>query len=103
MAEYLDREEVLNCFHDWIDKHGDVHTADEMSEFRAIEALEPADVAPVIHGTWMRYGYDGSPNEKDTVYWQCDQCLTTQMGRRETAMKYCPNCGARMDGENETD
>lgn len=48
-------------------------------------------------GKWLRYGYDGSPNDKDTVYWQCDQCLSTQMGRRETPMNYCPNCGAKME------
>lgn len=47
-------------------------------------------------GKWLRYGEDGNPNEKDTVYWQCDQCLTTQIGRRETPMHFCPNCGAQM-------
>ena len=37
--EYLEKDAVLACFHDWIDKNGEVHTADEMPEYRTIEAL----------------------------------------------------------------
>lgn len=39
MSEYLNRDDVLNCFHAWIDKHGDAHEPDEMEEYRNIEAL----------------------------------------------------------------
>ena len=42
MSDLIDRQEVLSCFHDWIDKYGDVHTADEMPEYKAIEALPSA-------------------------------------------------------------
>lgn len=39
MKDLIDREKALDCFHDWVDKYGDVHTADEMTEYQAIEAL----------------------------------------------------------------
>lgn len=39
MSEYINRDDVLDCFHDWIDKHGDAHEPDEMEEYRDIEAL----------------------------------------------------------------
>ena len=39
MQDLISREAALNCFHDWIDRRGDVHTPDEMSEYRAIGAL----------------------------------------------------------------
>ena len=39
MADLIDRAAALNCFHSWVDKHGDVHTPDEMPEYRAIEEL----------------------------------------------------------------
>ena len=39
MKELLERDAVLNCFHDWIDKRGDVYAADDMQEYRDIEAL----------------------------------------------------------------
>lgn len=39
MKDLIDREKALDCFHDWVDKYGDVHTADEMTKYQAIEAL----------------------------------------------------------------
>ena len=46
MADYISREAALSCFHDWIDQRGDVHEADEIPEYQAIEALPAADVVP---------------------------------------------------------
>lgn len=37
--DLISREAALACFHDWIDKNGDLHTPDEMAEYRAIEGL----------------------------------------------------------------
>lgn len=42
MMDLIEREAALACFHDWIDHRGDVHTPDEMAEYRAIEALPAA-------------------------------------------------------------
>lgn len=42
MKDLIDREAALNCYHDWVDQYGDVHTPDEMPEYQAIEAL-PSD------------------------------------------------------------
>ena len=42
MSDLIDREAALNCFHCWADKYGDVHTPDEMPEYRAIEDLPSA-------------------------------------------------------------
>lgn len=42
--ECIYRETALAVFHDWIDKHGDVHTVDEIPEYEAIENLPAADV-----------------------------------------------------------
>lgn len=41
-CDCISRQAALDCFHDWIDRHGDVHAADEMPEYQAIEALPPA-------------------------------------------------------------
>ena len=38
-GDLIRRSEALECFHDWVDKYGDVHTPDEMAEYRAIEEL----------------------------------------------------------------
>ena len=39
MNDLIRRSDALGCFHDWVDKYGDVHTPDEMAEYRAIEEL----------------------------------------------------------------
>ena len=40
--DLIRRADALSCFHDWIDAHGDVHTADEMPEYQRIEQLPDA-------------------------------------------------------------
>lgn len=37
--ELIERQAALDCFHDWIDSRGDEHTADEIPEYSAIEAI----------------------------------------------------------------
>jgi len=52
-------------------------------------------------GEWLRYGEDGYPNNEDTVFWQCDQCLEQYTGRAKKIPNFCPNCGAKMRGEQD--
>ena len=63
----ISRQAALDCFHDWADKRGDVHAADEMPEYRAIEALPPAgsgwekDLIQQFHDyqvEWLTNHYD---------------------------------------------
>lgn len=54
-------------------------------------------VAPVRHGRWI-YGED--------IDIQCSVCgadALTKGDYRQTRSNYCPNCGARMDGEESND
>lgn len=46
--DLIRRSDALNCFHDWVDRYGDVHTPDEMVEYRAIEELP--SVEPTLYG-----------------------------------------------------
>lgn len=55
----------------------------------AIEHIPAADVAPVVHGRWKCHKY--------IEEYQCEIC--GHFVRFGTVKNYCPNCGAKMDGE----
>lgn len=107
MDEYISREAALACFHDWIDKHGDVHTADEMPEYRALEALPAAmdeyiEIPDKAQGHWIPImgPYLGQADDLRQIcqeiyapWFKCSIC-----GEESYDYNYCPNCGAKMDG-----
>lgn len=57
-----------------------------------IEDAPAADVTPVVHGEWLLrhegYGH----------YWECSVCHTNPCIYVTEHTKFCPNCGAKMDG-----
>ena len=49
------------------------------------------DVAPVRHGQWVK-------EKKDVlIHWHCSACRECYFLEEPNA-KYCPNCGAKMEG-----
>lgn len=63
-------------------------------QFQIIKDLPAADVAPVVHGRWIKDDFlsdDVNNAEK------CSQCGEL-IGWFSNLPKYCPNCGAKMDG-----
>ena len=53
-----------------------------------IEDMPAADVAPVRHGRWKRYGKNLG---------ECSECGEIVSVRNN----YCPNCGAQMDEKED--
>lgn len=56
-----------------------------------IDNQPAADVAPVVHGHWIKEKPDA------IVHWGCSACRNCYYLDEPNA-KYCPNCGAKMDG-----
>lgn len=86
MAEYIDREEYCEkhcrCSNEYCDK-----------ESCPIWKAPAANVAPVVHAEWVVCG-DG-----DNVPWMCSHCGKTTAHKYKVMYgKYCPHCGAKMDG-----
>ena len=77
--EYISREAALTALQD-----SDLFNTTER-QLRAIRELPAADVAPVRHARWQRYGKNLG---------ECLECGEIVSVRSN----YCPNCGAKMDG-----
>ena len=63
-----------------------------------IQGMDTVDAVPVRHGQWIRVY--SRPGVFKYWGWTCDQC--GQRTGNEYApqwYKFCPNCGARMDGK----
>lgn len=58
-----------------------------------LETIPAADVAPVVHGEWMRYSR--------TLWHYCSVCLEDALMSKSTGTEvlssFCPHCGAKMD------
>lgn len=60
-----------------------------------LEHIPAADVVPVVHGDWLlRHIGVGH-------YWECSVCHTNPCIYVTEHTKFCPNCGARMDGDDD--
>lgn len=68
-----------------------------------ILSLPAADVAPVRHGHWIGEGDGYADGELVFDVWhcsECDYCIDDGTDDPERLPKYCPGCGALMDGGN---
>lgn len=76
-------------------KPWDGHTSKDVRRLLSIPA---ADVAPVRHGRWLGWGKSGTPTYEN--YGTCSVCGEDAEIYTEHR-NYCPNCGARMDGDSD--
>lgn len=66
---------------------------------KAIDDMPAADVQEVRHGKWIdtepKYDYENHC----AAHYQCSECGRRTGIKQTRTYKYCPRCGARMDGE----
>ena len=128
MAEYIERTEELmlamnagaRAIENTKRYHGAVYTKDVFADnsqeipyllaakvLREVSDAPAADVAPVVHGRWIPS--ESEFDDDDTLFdieewcdWQCSACREEICYEDPMPMKflpkYCPNCGAKMDG-----
>ena len=66
---------------------------------RALSEMPTIDAVPVVHGEWIKHNNPNySPFDDSGEYlYQCNKCGMVEYRARH----YCPNCGAKMDGERK--
>ena len=100
MAEYIKREAAIKAMEKadctLISSDADDCKADYLREI--IESVPAADVAPVVHGDWVR------PHWRNSNFcYDCSVCGNEVMHqeyrwRDKKIYPICPWCGAKMDG-----
>lgn len=99
MIEYIEREALVKEFERFgLGEHSLIERVFADGVYAVIENAPAADVAPVVHGRWEHDGGDFSD------IWKCTACgedwfFEYDPTDADTPVKYCPDCGARMDGE----
>ena len=94
MAEYIEKATLLNrVIIPSICSCVQGPTAERLKKFcvDTVNNVSAADVAPVVHGRWEC----GCPCSV------CGDRHGTYNSRHIPYYNYCPNCGAKMDLENE--
>ena len=94
MAEYIRKHDAVKALDGKIIVTGH-ENADAVLQYmkditNKIKSIEPADVAPVVHSRWE---------------YKCGEIRCPECGNRihridlSGCLNFCPNCGAKMDGE----
>ena len=68
---------------------------------RKLHEVPAADVAEVVHGQWEGEGDGYADGEIVLDVWYCSQCgycIDDGTDNPDCLPKYCPGCGAKMDG-----
>ena len=92
MADYIDRKTVVNH----LDACMDTIWKPEIVALKCfVEGIPAADVAPVRHGRWVTHYRSGTTVAEGYVSTCCDMWNNRKSD-------FFPNCGARMDLEEDT-
>ena len=99
MKEYIERAQLLKNL-----GYDETRRADVLpgSTFDIVLKEPAADVAEVRHGRWVPSDTGGGEPDEAYICSECGEPWTLIDGNpAENNMRYCPNCGARMDKEDE--
>lgn len=91
MAEYIKLEAAIDAVTNVYYNTPDINLSAYKLEM-SLRRIPAADVAPVVHGRWK-------PSGGLLECQNCGEIYSTRGGNEGKAWNYCPNCGARMDGD----
>ena len=103
MSRYIDADKIKAYLH-----REDFYTPDERwkpeSEFaNIVDAVPTADVEEVRHGEWKAKEHISTSGRNRKIHYATFRCSECKKWNGTHRQNYCPNCGAKMDGERRTD
>lgn len=110
--EYIELNEAVKACEDYFKDVCvyDVASYEAVDDFeRILDSIPVVDVAPVKHGHWV---YNQNGHDWGLGAWECSLCHSVNnnlpIDKRFSpyvyaGSKYCPNCGAKMNGGNDND
>lgn len=94
VKEYIEREALISEFKRLkLGENSFIERVFADGVYAIIEQFPAADVAPVQHGRWVN-------THSDSEFVQCSLCKYPVYAAWNVT-SYCPNCGAKMDKEDE--
>lgn len=99
---FIDADALLEELQEELDFESLLYTKEQNEWFnkglkcaiRDVKHQPTADVAEVRHGKWVHTDYAMHWHGKD----ECSECTYHTFDRDDLShLKYCPNCGAKMD------
>lgn len=107
MAEYIDKHEAYTLLKDLEAAYIYPPVKEAYATAaRHIDQMKTADVQPVKRGHWEKLTIVPATDTGNCILARCSKCGDTvfyTVTGREITLKYCPNCGARMDlGDEKT-
>lgn len=97
MSQYIDRAKLMGVLTEGeTQKKLRSGTGEEayMAVLGIVNFAPAEDVAPVVRGEWL-LKHIGAGH-----YWECSVCHTNPCIYVTEHTKFCPNCGAKMDGKD---
>ena len=103
MSRYIDRGSFLQLLAVYfsIPHCNPDYEAGVLKVEKMLEAYPSADVEPVRHGHWVAQYYETLSARNRIIHQNKLFCSVCKKSNGRQRKKYCPNCGAKMDGENE--
>ena len=101
---YISREAALKAANEWVNEACMAPVMRVSRLFDKLQKVPATDVAEVVYGQWEGEGDGYADGEIVLDVWHCSQCgycIDDGTDNPDCLPKYCPGCGAKMDGAAE--
>ena len=92
MTRYITDEDTFRVLSEYYHQRTEIQ---RLALSEAISRVPTADAVEVRHGKWWALYDEDSP--QDGV-WKCSECGYIRLSDDCSPMNFCPDCGAKMDG-----